>query len=70
MNTSINQDANVVAKLQRCEIPSKNPEDIPNIDLDQNLQNKIGSIDKRHCTSLVVWEMQPCRYDEKLNIIK
>ena len=42
MNTSINQDANVVANLQRYEIPSKNPEDIPNIDQDQNLQNKIG----------------------------
>ena len=34
MNTSINQDANTVANLQRREIPSKNPEDIPNIDQD------------------------------------
>ena len=34
MNTSINQDANAVANLQRCEIPSKYPEDIPNIDQD------------------------------------
>ena len=70
MNTSINQDANVVANLQRCEIPSKSPEDIPNIDQDQSLQNKIRSIDKRHYTRSVVWEMRPCRYDEKLNIIK
>ena len=70
MNTSINQDANVVANLQRHEIPSKNPKDIPNIDQDQSLQDEIGSIDKRHYTRLVVWEMQPCRYDEKLNIIK
>ena len=70
MNTSINQDANVVANLQRCEIPSKNLEDIPNIDQDQSLQDKIGSIDKRHYTRSVVWEMYPCRYDEKLNIIK
>ena len=73
MNTSINQAANVVANLQRREIPSKNPEEIPNINQeiqDQSLQNKIGSIDKRHCTRSVVWEMQPCRYDEKLNIIK
>ena len=31
LNTSINQDANAVANLQRREIPSKNPEDIPNI---------------------------------------
>ena len=70
MNTSINQDANVVANLQRREIPSKNLEDIPNIDQDQSLQDKIGSIDKRHCTRSVVWEMQPYRYDEKQNIIK
>ena len=70
MNTSINRDANVVANLQRREIPSKNPEDILNIDQDQSLQDKIGSIDKRHCTRSVVWEMQPYRYDEKLNIIK
>ena len=70
MNTSINQDANAVANLQRREIPSKNLEDIPNIDQDQSFQYKIGSIDKRHHTRLVVWEMQPCRYDEKLNIIK
>ena len=70
MYTSINQDANAVANLQRCEIPSKNPEDIPNIDQDQSLQNKIGSICKIHCTMSVVWEMQPCRYGEKLNIIK
>ena len=70
MNTSINQDANAIANLQRHEIPSKNPESIPNIDQDYSLQNKIGSIDKRHCTMLVVWEMQPYRYDEKLNIIK
>ena len=56
MDTSINQDANVVANLQRCEIPSKNPEDIPNIDQDQNLQNKIGSIDKRNCIRSIVWE--------------
>ena len=34
MNTSINQDANAVANLQRREIPSKKPEDIPNIDQD------------------------------------
>ena len=34
MNTSINQDAKVVANLQRCEIPSKNPKDIPDIDQD------------------------------------
>ena len=52
MYTSINQDANVVANLQRCEIPSKNPKDIPNIDQDQSLQNKIGSIDKIHCTNV------------------
>ena len=45
MNTSINQDANVVANLQRCEIPRKNPEDIPNIKT--SLQNKIGSIVKK-----------------------
>ena len=31
MNTSINHDANVVANLQRREILSKNPKDIPNI---------------------------------------
>ena len=47
MNTSINQDANAIANLQRHEIPSKNPEDIPNIDQDQSLQYKIGSIDKK-----------------------
>ena len=70
MNTSINQDVNAIANLQRCEIHSKNLEDIQNIDQDQNLQNKIGSIDKRHCTRSVFWEMQPCKYDEKLNIIK
>ena len=34
MNTSINQDDNAVAKLQRREIPNKNPEDIPNINQD------------------------------------
>ena len=47
MNTSINQDANAVANLQRREIPSKNLEDIPNIDQDQSFQYKIGSIDKK-----------------------
>ena len=70
MNTSIYQDVKAVANLQRREIPSKNPEDIPNINQDQSLQNKIGSIDKRHCRMSVVWEIQPCKYDEKLNIIK
>ena len=34
MNTSINQHANAVANLQRSEIPSKYPKDIPNIDQD------------------------------------
>ena len=29
-----NHYANAIANLQRCEIPSKNPEDIPNIDQD------------------------------------
>ena len=57
MNTSINQDANAIANLQRHEIPSKNPEDILNIKT--SLQNKIGSIVKKTLytvTQSVVWE--------------
>ena len=31
---------------------------------------KLDQLIKRHGTKSVVWEMQPCKYDEKLNIIK
>ena len=70
MNTSINQDANAIANLQRREIPSKNPEDILNIKT--SLQNKIGSIVKKtlYTVSSLGELLQPCRNDEKLNIIK
>ena len=70
MNTSINQDANAIANLQRREIPSKNPEDILNIKT--SLQNKIGSIVKKtlYRVSSLGELLQPCRNDEKLNIIK
>ena len=70
MNTSINQDANAIANLQRHEIPSKNPEDILNIKT--SLQNKIGSIVKKtlYTVSSLGELLQPCRNDEKLNIIK
>ena len=70
LNTSINQDANAIANLQRREIPSKNPEDILNIKT--SLQNKIGSIVKKtlYTVSSLGELLQPCRNDEKLNIIK
>ena len=70
MNTSINQDANAIANLQRREIPSKNPEDILNIKT--SLKNKIGSIVKKtlYTVSSLGELLQPCRNDEKLNIIK
>ena len=53
MNTSINQDANAVANLQRCEIPSKNLEDIPSIKtrvfkikLDQLIKDTCGRVSR------------------------
>ena len=38
------------------EILGQNPHD-------KSLQNKIGSVDERHCTRSTVWESH-CRYDE------
>ena len=43
------------------EICSQNPQDRP--DIEMSLQNKIGSVDERHCTRSTVWESH-CRYDE------